>query len=90
MKLIITFSCMDRMGWPAASRRTRRWRTLKMAPLTRSTTAPLASVTVKSPSERLMAFLVTVRGTTYGAQNCGDTTATGAGAAAGGGAGPPP
>ena len=41
-----------------------------------------SSVTVKSPPEKLMAFLVTVIGTTCGAQNCGDTTATGAGAGA--------
>ena len=41
-----------------------------------------SSVTVKSPPEKLMAFLVTVSGTTCGAQNCGDTTATGTGAGA--------
>lgn len=68
---------MERSGWPTASWRTRRWRTLKRVPLTLRTTLSLASVTVKSPSVRLMDFLVTVSGTTYGAQYCGPTTTTG-------------
>ena len=50
---------------------------LKTVPFTLNTTVPFTSVTAKSPSDRLMAFFVTVRSTGYGAQNCGPTTATG-------------
>ena len=55
---------MVRRGIPAPSWMVRQLRMLKMAPLPLSTTAPMASVMAKSPSERLSAFLVNVSGTT--------------------------